>query len=71
MTHFTESTFEETALEWLKDTGYTIVFGRDIAPENTLASLRGGMLLEVAIKGQPVLTGGRRPEDAIFRGGMP
>jgi type I restriction enzyme, R subunit len=30
--HFTESTIEETALEWLKDLGYTIVFGNDIAP---------------------------------------
>jgi hypothetical protein len=67
MNNFTESTIEETALEWLKDLGYVIVFGGDIAPENTLASLHGGMLLEVA-KGQPVLTGGRRPGDAIFRG---
>ena len=33
MTHFTESTIEETALEWLKDMGYTIVFGGDIAPD--------------------------------------
>ncbi len=33
MTHFTESTIEETALEWFKDLGYTIVFGGDIAPD--------------------------------------
>ena len=44
MTHFTESTIEETALEWFKDLGYTIVFGGDIAPRNTLASLRDSLL---------------------------
>jgi hypothetical protein len=43
MTHFTESTIEETALEWLKDKGYTIVFGGDIASSKTLASPRNGM----------------------------
>ena len=43
MTHFTESTIEEAALEWIKDMGYTIVFGNDIAAENTLASMRGWM----------------------------
>jgi type I restriction enzyme, R subunit len=32
MTNFTESTIEETTLEWLKAMGYTIVFGNDIAP---------------------------------------
>lgn len=32
MTHFTESTIEQTALDWLHDLGYTIVFGNDIAP---------------------------------------
>ena len=37
MTHFTESTIEETALEWLKDLGYTIVFGGIIAPEEPAA----------------------------------
>jgi type I restriction enzyme R subunit len=37
MTHFTESTIEETALEWLKDMGYTIVFGGDIAPDEPAA----------------------------------
>jgi type I restriction enzyme R subunit len=30
---FTESIIEETSLAWLKDLGYTIVFGGDIAPE--------------------------------------
>jgi len=34
---FTESTIEETALEWLKDMGYTIVFGNDIAPDEPAA----------------------------------
>ena len=33
MTRFTESIFEETALAWLRDLGYSIVFGRDIPPE--------------------------------------
>jgi hypothetical protein len=33
MTHLTESTLEETTLEWLRDLGYSIVFGRDIPPE--------------------------------------
>ncbi|MEP7136268.1 MAG: type I restriction endonuclease subunit R [Chloroflexota bacterium] len=37
MTHFTESTIEETALAWLKDLGYTIVYGGDIAPEEPAA----------------------------------
>jgi type I restriction enzyme R subunit len=37
MTHFTESTIEETALDWLKDLGYTIVFGNDIAPDEPAA----------------------------------
>jgi type I restriction enzyme R subunit len=32
MSHFTESTIEESALEWLKDMGYAIVFGNEIAP---------------------------------------
>jgi hypothetical protein len=30
---FTESTLEETALEWLRDLGYSIVYGNDIAPD--------------------------------------
>jgi hypothetical protein len=30
---FTESINEETALEWLKGLGYTILFGGDIAPK--------------------------------------
>lgn len=34
---FTESIVEETALEWLKDLGYTIVYGGDIAPEEPAA----------------------------------
>jgi hypothetical protein len=34
---FTESTIEETTLEWLKDLGYSIVFGGDIEPEEPAA----------------------------------
>ena len=37
MTHFTESAIEQTALDWLKDLGYTIVFGGDIAPDEPAA----------------------------------
>jgi type I restriction enzyme R subunit len=37
MTHFTESIIEETALNWLKEMGYTILFGGDIAPEEPAA----------------------------------
>jgi hypothetical protein len=37
MKSFAESTIEETALEWLKDLGYAIVFGGDIAPEESVA----------------------------------
>ena len=37
MTHFTESIIEDTALEWLKDLGYTVVFGNDIAPDEPAA----------------------------------
>src|SRR5258706_12755340 len=37
MAHFTESTIEETALEWLRDLGYSIVYGGDIAPEEEQA----------------------------------
>src|SRR5690349_19532929 len=32
MTHFTESIIEQAALDWLKDPGYTVVFGGEIAP---------------------------------------
>jgi len=31
MTHFTESTIEQAALDWLKDLGYTFAFGPEIA----------------------------------------
>ena len=51
MTHFTESTIEETSLNWLKDLGYTIIYGGDIAPENTLASLCSGMSLLSVMRG--------------------
>ncbi len=29
MTHFTESVIEQTALDWLKDLGYAVVYGGD------------------------------------------
>jgi hypothetical protein len=47
MTHFTESIIEETALEWLKDMGYTIVFGNDIARSVSAPRLMRG---EVGLK---------------------
>ena len=34
---FTESVIEQTALDWLKEMGYTIAFGGDIAPEEPAA----------------------------------
>ncbi len=42
MTHFTESTIEETALDWLKDNA--IALDCDFPRENTLASLRDSLL---------------------------
>jgi hypothetical protein len=44
MSLFTESTIEQAAIDWLKDLGYTIIYGGDIAPENTLGSLRDSLL---------------------------
>ncbi len=49
---FTESTIEQATIDWLKDMGYTIVFVGDIAPENMLASLRGGMSLPRVMRGE-------------------
>ncbi|MCL5611590.1 MAG: type I restriction endonuclease subunit R, partial [Chloroflexi bacterium] len=57
MTHFTESTIEETALEWLKDMGYTIVFGNDIAPDEPAAEREN--------YGEVILSG--RLKDALRR----
>ncbi len=37
MSHFTESTIEQTALDWLKDLGYAVVYGGDIAPDEPAA----------------------------------
>jgi type I restriction enzyme, R subunit len=54
---FTESVVEETALEWLKDMGYTIVFGNDIAPDEPAA--------ERANYGEVILSG--RLKDALRR----
>ena len=56
MTHFTESIIEETALEWLKDMGYTIVFGGDIAPEEPERSSREDKIREELyfLKGQRI-----------------
>jgi len=44
MPTFTASTIKETVLGWLKDLGYTIFFGGDIAPRGTVTSLRGSLL---------------------------
>ena len=44
MSTFTESTIKETVLEWLKDFGYAIFFGCDIAPRGTVTSLRDSLL---------------------------
>ncbi len=37
MTRLTESVVEDAALEWLKDLGYTVVYGGDIAPDEPAA----------------------------------
>ena len=37
MSHLTESTLEQTALEWLRDLGYSVVFGNEIAPDEPAA----------------------------------
>ena len=52
MKNFTESTIEETTLEWSKEIGHTIVFGNDIAPKNMLASLRDGMSMLRVMRGE-------------------
>jgi type I restriction enzyme R subunit len=57
MTHLTESTLEETALAWLHNLGYSIVFGNDIAPEEPAA--------EREHYGEVVLAG--RLKDALKR----
>lgn len=57
MTHFTESTLEETALKWLHDLGYSVVFGNDIAPDEPAA--------EREHYGEVVLAG--RLKDALKR----
>ena len=56
---FTESTIEETTLEWLKNLGYTIVFGSDIAPKYAPASLRDGLSMRKA-ELRMIPTAGRR-----------
>ncbi len=57
MTHFAESTIEETALEWLNDLGYTLVFGNDIAPDEPAAEREN--------YGEVILS--RRLKDALKR----
>jgi hypothetical protein len=49
---FTESTIEETALEWLKDLGYTVVFGGEIAPGELAAEREnyGEVILSARLK---------------------
>lgn len=44
MSPFTESAFEETVLEWLKDLGNTIVFGDDVASIYTAVSQQNSLL---------------------------
>jgi len=34
MANLTESTLEDTALQWLKDLGYEVLFGPDISPDS-------------------------------------
>jgi type I restriction enzyme R subunit len=52
MTQFTESAIEDAALDWLKDMGYTIIFGGDIAPEEPAAERKnyGEVILEGRLK---------------------
>jgi type I restriction enzyme R subunit len=49
---FTESVIEQTALDWLKDLGYTIVFGNDIAPDEPAAEREnyGEVILSARLK---------------------
>jgi len=44
MPNFTESIIKETALVWLKDLGYSILYGCDFMRKNMLASLRDSLL---------------------------
>jgi hypothetical protein len=39
MTSFAELSIEETALEWLKDMGYTTALGNDSVPDMLVAKL--------------------------------
>ncbi|NWG08504.1 MAG: type I restriction endonuclease subunit R [Chloroflexi bacterium] len=57
MTHFTESTIEQAALDWLRDLGYTYAFGPDLAPDGP-APERGDYA-------EPLLLG--RLRDALAR----
>ena len=52
MTHFTESIIEQTALDWLKDLGYTILYGGDIAPGEPAAEREdyGAVILAERVK---------------------
>ena len=44
MPMLTESTLEETALDWTKDLSYAIAFGCNIASRGTVASLQDSLL---------------------------
>jgi len=57
MTHLTESTLEETALAWLRNLGYSIVYGNNIAPDEPAAEREN--------YGEVVLAG--RLKDALKR----
>jgi hypothetical protein len=48
MTHFTESTIKETALEGFKDLEYSTVFVNNIVHKNKLVSLQDRLFLKVA-----------------------
>jgi type I restriction enzyme R subunit len=50
MTNFTESVVEEAALDWLRELGYTVVFGPAIAPGEPLAERTGPN--EVLLRGR-------------------
>jgi len=67
MTHFTESTLEETALEWLRDLGYSIVFGNEIAPDETAAEREhyGEVVLAGRLKGALKRINPKVPTEAL------
>ena len=67
MTHFTESTLEETVLEWLRDLGYSIVFGNEIAPDEPAAEREhyGEVVLAGRLKGALKRINPKVPTEAL------